>query len=378
LIPRVVQREGRAVKGFRVLVGGGLGVTPERGRVLEEFVEEEKMLSVCEALVCMFDRLGDREHKRRARMKFIMRKLEMEKFREEYERELKDVCMNGGVKGVEVSLEEERGPSADRPDDHEEVADDDFDRWRKTNVFPQKQIGLVAVKVRLPRGDVTGEQFRSLAPLTSDCGRGTLRTVIDQNLLVPWIPEGNIYRAYERLAAMGLNRANGGLISDVISCPGAETCRMGVAASRDLASCLAGYLENDPDASALAEEASELRIKVSGCPNSCGQHHVGDIGLHGGVTHVKGKRVPAYHFLLGGRVDERGAFFGRDFGKIPVRRLPQATKRILELYVKERREKERASEYLQRIDEKTVRAAISDLTDIREENLKEEDFGDLG
>jgi len=257
--------------------------------------------------------------------------------------------------------------------------DPEFRAWRDTNALAQKQTGYFAVTVRLVRGDVTAEQFRALARAIGRHGDGTLRTTNQQNALVRNVPESSLLAFWRDLVAAGLAKGNANTIADVTSCPGADSCNLAVTTSRDLASALASALEGASGARAEAVQAARtLDIKISGCPNSCGQHHVAALGFHGAVRRVGGRAMPEYQLHLGGGIDRQGATFGRQIVKIPAHRVGEAVLRLCELYVAQRNAGESALAFLRRVDEATVKAHLVDLTNVDESNVRPEEFSDLG
>src|SRR5262249_30266220 len=191
----------------------------------------------------------------------------------------------------------------------------DFMRWRETNARRQKQQGYWIATATVPLGDLTAQQMRVLAQLARAVGDGTVRVTSEQNLLFRWVPESQVRALYQGLAAAGLSLPGAATIADVTSCPGAESCRLAVTQSRGLARLVGDELRGRPE---LIEAAREVRIKISGCPNGCGQHHVADIGFQGSVRRVGGKAVPQYFVMIGGGVDSQGAHFGRLVAKIPA------------------------------------------------------------
>ena len=237
-----------------------------------------------------------------------------------------------------------------------------FERWREGNVRAQKQPGFAAVTVRLVRGDITAAQFRGVADLARRFGDGMARLTIDQNLLLRFVPEAQVPAVHAGLAALGLATPDAGTIVDVTSCPGAESCNLAVTSSRELASDLSAKLDvTDP----VVAQARELDIKLSGCPNSCGQHHIAAIGFHGGMRRVGGKVVPEYTLHLGGGVDGTGATFGRQVVKLPARRVADALVRLLKLYDAQKQAGEKALAFFRRVSDLEVKAAVADLTKLR-------------
>src|SRR5204863_4409196 len=215
-------------------------------------------------------------------------------------------------------------------------------RWSSTNGRPQKQFGYVMAVATEPNGDVTSEQLRVIAELARAYGDGTIRVTADQDLVFRWIGASDVRELYRRLAAAGLGLAEAGTIADVTSCPGAESCRLAVTQSRGLGQLLEQHLRARPDLIAAADGA---HIKISGCPNGCGQHHVATIGFQGSVRRVGARAVPQYFVMVGGGTTEQGASFARTAAKIPARRIPETIERLIAFYQREKADGESASRF---------------------------------
>jgi sulfite reductase (NADPH) hemoprotein beta-component len=387
---RVRARDGRVERGFSVTVGGGTSILCASGRLLYDFLPAGEILEVAEAVIRVFHRLGDREHKQRNRMKFLIKALGWERWRSEFERALADVHAAGGVP---LPFDPERPPIEEAPDWPRSeappateaveannkrgtipVMNGAYESWLQTNVRRQKQPGYVVVAVTLPLGDVTGAQLRVLADLALAHGDGTVRFTQEQDLVFRWVSRGDVPELYRRLAAAGLGLGHANTIADVTSCPGADSCRLAVTQSRGLGRLLGDHLRARP---ALVATAPELKIKISGCPNGCGQHHIAGLGFQGSVRKLGDKAVPQYFVMIGGAVDDAGARFGRLAAKIPVRRVPDALERLLALYAEERSPGESATAFFQRIDLARVKEGLAELERLTPEDVVPADFVDL-
>jgi sulfite reductase (NADPH) hemoprotein beta-component len=248
-------------------------------------------------------------------------------------------------------------------------------QWASTNVRPQRQPGYSLVTVTIPLGDVTGAQLRILGDLALAYGDGTVRTTVRQGLLFRWVRSQDVPDLYRRLAAAGLGLAGANTVADVASCPGAESCRLAVTQSRGLGRQLGDTLRARPD---LVAAAPDLVIKISGCPNGGGQHHVAGIGFQGSVRKVDGKALPQYFLSVGGGVDDQGAHFARLAAKIPVRRIDDAVERLIQIYRTRRETGETATAFFRRVDLEVVKAALADLERVRPGEAAAADFVDLG
>src|SRR3989449_6033507 len=383
VIARTREVDGRREIGFKVVIGGGLSVSPQNAWVLHEFLSPERLLPVCEAIVRVFDRTGNRKNKGQARMKYAIRKLGFETFKAEIEKELTGLpAMRDREAGRYV--EDARPPRPTAPGDlHTRIARSgapSFRAWAATNTRPQRQCGYSMAFITLPRGDVTAAQFEAIAGIAETHGNGSVRTAQDQNILLRWVKSEELPAVHRALEAIGLGRGEAGRLLDPTSCPGAESCKIAVTDSRELALAVKETLTGQAGNGGrdLIAAASDLRIKISGCPNSCGQHHVAGIGFHGAAKHVGPRAVPAYQMFLGGAVDGDGAHFGRRSVKIPSRRVPEAVTRLLALFRDERQPDETALAFFKRVELERVNSALSDLASFSEQDLREEDFSDLG
>ncbi len=392
-----------AERGFRVTAGGGTSILCTSGRVLHEFLPAGELFNLAESILRVFHRLGDREHKQRNRMKFLIKQLGWEQWRETVERAREAFIAEGGAAlpfdpqspPIEEALSGPRLPSVSTAEISEQAASSEtkgpgilprvepmlapsggkFEHWRDTNARPQKQPGYWIATATVPLGDLTSQQMRVIAKLALSLADGTVRVTPEQNLLFRWVREAGLSSLYGGLAAAGLWLPDAGTIADVTSCPGAESCRLAVTQSRGLGRLIGDQLRLRPE---LVEAARDVKIKISGCPNGCGQHHVADIGFQGSVRRLGGKALPQYFLTIGGGVDGTGAHFGRLVGKIPARRIPDAVERLILLYQSERSPNETAGEFLRRVDLPRAKACVENLEALSLEDATPEDYVDLG
>lgn len=386
-------------RGFRVTAGGGTAIMCRTGGFLHDFIPTSELLRVAEAVLRVFHRLGDYKHKQRNRMKFLIKDLGWDRWREEYDRELascerevpalaidppvleaapdwnRQAPPAANLLASRVSAETPRGPGLTptivpvyRP------GDEAYARWRTSNVRPQKQFGFAIVTATVPLGDLSSEQMRSVAELSQAYGDGTVRVTVEQNLVFRWVPVADVRDLYQRLSAASLGVGDAASVADVVSCPGAESCRLAVTQSRGLGHLLEGHLRARPDLIAAADGA---HIKISGCPNGCGQHHIATFGFQGSVRRLGGRAVPQYFVMVGGGATVNGASFARTAVKIPARRVPEAVERLVEMYQRERQPDESAPEFFQRIPLEHVSHALVDLQRLTEADAAPLDFVDL-
>lgn len=332
-----LREEGGVVRrGFRLYIGGGLGPMPRAGQLLEPFTSAEDLILTVEAIVRVFDRLGNRQNRARARMKFLLEERGIEEVRELVfaERRVVWASWAGGPPPVPEGREPASPTVATAllPAGPVPVG---FQAWRQTNVVAQKQAGFFAAYVTVPGGDLTVNQFRALAALLRRLPGVELRIVITQNLVLRWVQEAWLPSLYAALAEAGLGRPGVHGIGDVVGCPGADTCNLAVTHSHRLALELSRQLAERPDI-ALADDLKDVTIKISGCPNSCGHHHIATIGLHGAARKIGERQVPFYQLLLGGKVHDGEVTFARPVARIPARQVPEALFRLVETYRSER------------------------------------------
>ena len=387
-------------RGFFVTAGGGTSTMATGGTVLHDFLPAPDLFLVAESVLRVFHRFGDYEHKQRNRMKFLIKALGWAGFRDEYWRAREALGDAVPQCSIDPSIHEQEPavPTAvpSSPTDiaarlvNERVdgpgltpplvpilqtTDEAFGAWRATNVRPQKQTGFASVTATVRLGDLTAQQMRVLGELADAYGDGTVRTSSDQNVLFRWVKKMDVRQVYRRLAAAGLGDPGAGTLADVASCPGAESCRLAVTQARGLGRLLENTLRARPD---LVGQASSARIKISGCPNGCGQHHLATIGFQGSVRRINGRPVPQYFVMVGGDVSGPDARFARLAAKVPARRLPAAVERLISLYTAERLEGEDAAAFFARVDASHVHDALRDLETLREGDASPEDFDDLG
>jgi sulfite reductase beta subunit-like hemoprotein len=397
-IARVSPTGGR---GFRVIAGGGTAIMCTEAGVIHEFLPASEILRVADAVIRVFHKYGDYQHKQRNRTKFMIKSLGWGRWKSIYEQELANIRLHGEVPTLELDTPaEEPAPAETRTPAPLEGAiatqvtageikgpgitpvvipvlnsrDEDFTRWQASNVGPQKQKGYAIVTTTIPLGDMTSPQMRVIADLASAYSDGTVRVTMDQNLVFRWVKTSDVRALYSKLAAAGLGLAQGGTIADVASCPGAESCRLAVTQSRGLGKLLEDHLRARPD---LVEKADGARIKISGCPNGCGQHHIATFGFQGSVRRLGSKAVPQYFVLVGGGTEHGGASFARLASKIPARRIPEAVDRLIEMYAKERNADESAPDFFRRVSVDRVRLTLADLERLTKEEAVATDYVDL-
>lgn len=355
--------DGKEKRGFEFYVGGGLGSVPYKAKLFDEFLPEEEFLPMAQAISRVFARLGEKRNRARARIKFLIANLGIDEFRrlvlEERQKLSPDPRWTAHLATVNEQMEEalKAGVSlngSERPEG--------FEAWYATNVYKQRQPGYVAATVTLPLGDASAEQLRTLANIARRFVKDTLRTTVEQNILFRWLSEADLPEFYRAIRAIGLGAADAATIVDVTACPGTDTCKLGIASSRGLARELRYRLGEK--SLELDQAVKNLRIKVSGCFNSCGQHHVADIGFYGINRNVKGFQVPHFQVILGGKFRDNAGEYGVAVGAVPSKRVPEAVLSITEYYVRRRLRDESFQDFVRRIGKKEIKDLLEDLTKI--------------
>lgn len=353
--------DGQVKRGFELYVGGGLGAVPHLAKLLSDWVPEEELLPVTQAVCRVFARLGEKKNRARARLKFVVQKLGIDEFRrlvaEERARLPHDERWTSFLEGIRAQAERPRRDpgllSLGRR------APDGFEVWKKTNVRPQRQEGYAVATVALPLGDLTSAQMRALADLARRYVGDHVRTTVEQNIVLRWVPEADLPALYTDLKAIGLAEPGAGTIVDVTACPGTDTCKLGVSSSRGLAA----ELRRDLSAKSvhLDEDVGSLHIKVSGCFNACGQHHIADLGFWGVQRKVSGHTVPHFQVVLGGQFENNAGSNGLAIGAVPSKNIPRVVHRLTDEYAKSRGKGESFQAFIGRTGKAKLRAMLEDL-----------------
>ncbi len=348
-------------RGFEVYVGGGLGTVPYVAKLYTEFLPQEELLPLAQAMSRVFARLGEKKNRNTARMKFLVVKLGLDEFKRLVEEERKiltpDPRWTSYLDGIENQQETPlRDPGLLQI---ENAQPEDFRAWRETNVYAQRQAGYATVTVALPLGDLTADQLRALADIARKYVNETIRTTVEQNMVLRWVSEIDLPSVYNDLKAAGLHLAGAGTITDTVACPGTDTCKLGISSSRGLAGELRMHMAEN--GAAGNDAIKNLRIKVSGCFNSCGQHHIADLGFYGVSRNKGGFAAPHFQVVLGGQWTENAGSYGLAIGAVPSKRVPEAADRILARYSKERTEGESFQAFIRRIGKAECKKMLEDL-----------------
>ena len=376
-----VRRENGSVKrGFKVFVGGGTSIMPRLAKPLYEFIPEQDYLRVALAIWTVFNNADMlRKNRMMARIKVMIDRIGLDAFRELVDAELDKT---GPIDPKPLrqldEVQRETPPAVDtsavstlpsngvghtnacpRRDSRTGGNDGkggggEYSRWRETNVVAQKQDGYYLVYVKLTRGDISHTQFRDLADIVERFTGGRARTTQEQNLTLRWVPERHLHALWEALSSIDLAEPDANTITDVVSCPGTDSCKLGITSSMGLAKAVKeemggwnGLLQDDG--------VRKIRIKMSGCPNGCGLHHIANIGFHGAaVKGPDGSQIPAYELFLGGnyganRVEDSRIGSRIPKIKVPAKVVPKVVEKIASYYKENRLEQEPFNDFLDRV-----------------------------
>lgn len=344
-------KDGR--RGFEVVVGGGLGAVPYAAAQFSEFLPEEELFPVAQAICRVFGRLGEKQNRSRARIKFLVKKLGIDEFRrivlEEREKLRPDPRWTAFLEDLHSTDEKPLRPPSPAPTSG---LSEEYQLWARHNVRPQRQEGYSTVIVKMPLGDFTPKQGRGLADIAREFTGDSIRLTADQNLVLRWVSSGDLPAVHQRLVELGLAEPGAETLSDVTSCPGTDTCKLGISSSRGLAMELRRQLK------VVGNPADDLHVKCSGCFNSCGQHHVADIGFLGVSRSVGGRRVPHFQLVVGGEWTNNAGSYGLAIGAVPSKNVPKLLAALTEAYTAGRKPGEKFREWVDRIGKREVKALV--------------------
>ena len=366
-----VKRADGAI-GFRMVAGGGLGSAPRMAQLLREFTPMDELIPSIEAVIKVFDTLGNRKNRNKARMKFVIDKLGFEEFKRRWEAAY--AAMGHALPTHEpirlLQHQDEppalimphrngtaRGNGAGNGNGTQNGQETPFEMWKRTNVIQQKQDGYVTAGLKLFMGDITAEQMLAVADLSERYSNGNLRTTINQNLVIRWIPEQQIEALYGDLGVVGLADPGAELVEDIIACPGTDTCGLGITSSKGLARALAEVFP----AGRVPADLAGVDVKISGCHNSCAQHHISTIGLHGVGKRLGEHVAPHYELHLGGSVNGT-AKIGQMTVKLPAKSVPAAITHLIDVYRRDRLANEGLPGFISRVGKNKLKDELIPYT----------------
>jgi sulfite reductase (ferredoxin) len=355
------------VRGAQMLVGGGTSIMPRVAPVLYEFVELDngEYLKIAEAVFRIFDRQEWlRTNRARARIKVFVDKYGIDELRNQVEEELKGDWVAERDFSIEQRLfvDDERESAPAPPQSFGSPNGDlsEFERFRAANVAEQKQDGFVTVEVKITRGDLAPEQLMGLAQITRSFSGGYARTTVQQNVVLRWVRGETVYDVWRALSELGLGEAGSREINDVVSCPGTDSCKLGITSSMGVNEAISERLE----AMDITDELTrKLNVKISGCPNGCGQHHVAGIGFTGASIKVGEHTIPAYIPHVGGVFEGGEVKFGARLKlRLPSKRVPEAIDRWIRHYEANRQDGEEWNGFVERVGTGELEALVKDLS----------------
>jgi sulfite reductase (ferredoxin) len=365
-------RDGK--KGFRIYLGGGLGAASFIGHLLEDFTPEEQLLSSCMATIRLFDRLGNRDNMARNRMRYLVNEIGWEKFQKmvlkertivemtvsEFTKNLYQVHFDDLYVPIKKSTKFNKLPIVET---NISTSSNSYDRWLHTNVVPQKQEGYFTIFITLGAGDITANQLRSLASLISKFSSESIaRNTPQQNFAIRYIYNNDLPVVYKKLMAIGLANPGALTITSAVGCSGTTSCNLAITNSHRLAKEVQRtLLELGFD---VDNDLRNSTIKISGCPNSCGQHEIATIGFFGGAARIENSMAPVYTMLFGGNGYEDGKL-GKAIMRVPAKRVIDVIQKIIELYKNEKSSSETLDMWIDRIINSNGSGNIKNIEDIK-------------
>ena len=355
---------GKVERGFQVYLGGGLGSTPQLARLYTDFLPADDVFNLAASILRLFDRHGERKARMKARMKFLIQSMGWNEFVEALAEERRRV---GPIRIFDSSQAQRDAPPKVFNSNglnllHHGTSDPKFRAWVRDSVIAHKHKGFRGVHVRLKLGDVTSDRARELAEVARRFSASELRISVGQNIYLPWVREANLVDVYQALERIELGYSGVDTIEDVTTCPGSDTCRLGIASAKGLGSAISSAFSNG--LSQYGELARELKIKISGCPNGCAQHTIANIGFHAAALSHNGRTVPAHFLSLGGQTNPDSAQIAKLIGRFPAKNCVRVIELLLSLYKKERHPEEDFNAFVSRTGEDHLNEALEPLRSV--------------
>ncbi|MCC7383067.1 MAG: nitrite/sulfite reductase [Deltaproteobacteria bacterium] len=371
-------------RGFYVVVGGGLGAVPHQAQLLTEFLPEEELLPIALSVLRVFGKHGEKKKRAKARLKFLVAEWGIERFQDAVLRERAELAKEGADLGRDLLAENLDGRWDDHPayppsETLPQPADRSAGEWLRSNALRQAQLGYASVRVRVPRGDLSPWQLRGLAELLRAHAGDTLRIAADQSLLIRFVPFDRLLAVREHLLALELGLPRAGGLGDTVTCPGADSCKLGITSPRSVAR----FIEPLLDRLAGDPRIDRLRIKISGCPNSCAQHHIADIGLFGATRTVSGQVAPHYLVHVGGvaggqRLSDTVDGLAFNVARVPALQVGATIERLLTTFLEDAKEDEDWTDWVYRYGRPRLQSLIADLTVLPAPDQAAEYYRELG
>ena len=373
------EENGEIRRGFKVHVGGGMGSGPMIAHVYSEFLPVEEMFNFTTAVIRIFDRYGERKQRMKARMKFLVQTMGWDKFKAEVDAERQII---GELPPLADFLEEDADPNFAAASSslnvlHPLTNDADYQQWAKDSVIAHRVEGFRGVHVRTKLGDITSDRSRDLANVARRFSASQLRVSIEQKLFLPWVRVEDLPELYSELRKIELGDAGAETVADVTACPGADTCRLGIASAKGLGSAISdsfftGTLEP------YREANRDMRIKISGCPNGCAQHAVANIGFHAAAVSHEGHNLPAHLLFLGGQSNHGKPQAAKVYGRFPARNAINVVETLFKLHDAEKLDDEDFNSFIARIGDARVKEVLEPLKAIPAFDTDPEFYDDYG
>ena len=372
-IPKLILKEGKEVRGFKVLFGGGLGAQPSIAHMVNEFLPEDELIPYIESTLRVFDRYGERSNRNKARMKFLVAKLGLD--------EVLSLIAQERVANRTKHFNIDRD-TVDLPQIPDKIELTDatisdqllYQRWLDTNVFEQKQHGFYGVYIKVTTGDIPTSKARKFIAAINGLVADEIRITINQGLLLKYVRKEALPVLFERLKELDFVKPGFDSVSDITTCPGTDTCNLGISNSTELARVLEDLISEEFDE---LIENQDIKIKISGCMNSCGQHGLAHIGFHGSSLKAAGKVVPAAQVLLGGGTVGDGVGRAADkVIKVPSKRTKDVVRVILDNYSKNKNRDELFNDFYDRFGKDHFYQLLKPLADLS--TLTPDEFVDWG
>ena len=355
-VAAVKEVDGEVKRGFKLYVGGGLGAVPHQAKVFDDFVSAEELLPISQSICRVFTRLGERRNRNKARLKFVIAKYGIEEFKKQVLEDRATLRHDPAWTAYLDNLDAYKESPLKAPTQlNGTTKPDGFEEWYQSNVRLQSQPGYAFVTITLPLGDITADQTRALADISRKYVKDTIRATVEQNIVLRWVTMTDLPVLYRELKEIGLGDPGAESMVDITACPGTDSCKLGVSSSRGLAA----HLRNHFIEAGVQNEIKDFRIKISGCPNSCGQHHIANIGFFGSSRRMGEHIAPFYQVLLGGHMIENASSYGLATGKIHGRYIPAFIEELTGKYTEERNEEESFTDYVARLGKAEIKQILS-------------------
>ena len=372
-IPKLILKEGKEVRGFKVLFGGGLGAQPSIAHIVNEFLPEDELIPYIESTLRVFDRYGERSNRNKARMKFLVAKLGLD----EVLRLIAEERVANRTKHFKIDRDTVDLPQIPDRIELTDVPISDqllYQRWLDTNVFEQKQHGFYGVYIKVTTGDIPTSKARKFIAAINGLVADEIRITINQGLLLKYVRKEALPVLFERLKELDFVKPGFDSVSDITTCPGTDTCNLGISNSTELARVLEDLISEEFDD---LIENQDIKIKISGCMNSCGQHGLAHIGFHGSSLKAVGKVVPAAQVLLGGGTVGDGVGRAADkVIKVPSKRTKDVVRVILDNYSQNKNGDELFNDFYDRFGKDHFYQLLKPLADLS--TLTPDEFVDWG